>query len=194
MGWVRITSGRLKGRKVTTPAGAATRPLLTRLRKSLADILRPRLPGAGVLDLYGGSGAIVFELISNGAARAVVVEIHRRTAELIRRTAGELGLGAAVIVHHGDALEAVEALAGRGQKFDIIIIAPPYNRGLQPKTLDSLADGRLLLPGGVIVVQREEREPELEAPAGLCRVQRRCYGRTVFELYQRAGNGRDART
>lgn len=184
MGFVRISSGRLKGRKVQTPAGAATRPLLTRLRKSLADILRPRLAGASVLDLFGGSGAIAFELISNGAARAVVVEIRRRTAELVRRTAGELGLGAAVTVQQADALEAVDTLAGRGEKFDIIMVAPPYGQGLQHKALDALTDGRLLHPGGVIVVQREEGEAEPAASGGLCRVHLRCYGRTVFAFYE----------
>ena len=67
MGSIQIVSGTLRGRTILTPAEDTTRPLLSRLRKTLADILRPSLQGTAVLDLFGGSGAIAFELLSNGA-------------------------------------------------------------------------------------------------------------------------------
>jgi len=186
-GRVRITSGRLRGRTVNTPQGDATRPLLTRLRKSLADILRPRLAGSRILDLFGGSGAIAFELLSNGAEAAVVCELDGGTADRVAATAASLGLGEAVRVLHGDALEQIERLAGAGEAFDMVVVAPPYGKGLQGRALAALGAHPLLAPGGVVVVQRDAREPQGEAPPGLALVRSREYGRTVFDFYDRRG-------
>ncbi len=183
MGFVKITSGRLRGRRVRTPAGGETRPLLTRVRKSLADILRPKLSGVYVLDLFGGSGAIVFELLSNGACKAAVVEINPQVAELIRQNAGDLGLAADVEVVHADGIAAVGMLADRTDLFDIIVVAPPYGQDLQRKALEALSSGAILSEDGVIIVQREEGEPTVDVLGTLQRVQTRAYSRTVFDFY-----------
>ena len=184
MGIIHITSGRLRGRKVRTPEGLETRPLLTRLRKSLADVLRQGLKGARVLDLFGGSGAVAFELLSNGAASAVVVEKNPKTAELIRWNACELGVEEDVEVFKENGIKAVSRLAGQGEKFDIIVIAPPYRLGLQQRAIDVLENHALLAADGIVIVQREDREPVPEASGRLRFVRTRSYGRTAFDFYE----------
>jgi 16S rRNA (guanine(966)-N(2))-methyltransferase RsmD len=184
MGFVKITSGRLKGRKVITPDGSETRPLLTRLRKSLADILRPRLKGSRVLDLFGGSGAIAFELISNGASDALVVEINPKTAGLIRDNSMSLGLENDVEILKSDFIDAAAMLAERGRKFDIIVVAPPYGHGLQKKALGFLGEHQILKRDGVVIVQWERGESIAETFCGLKLAGTRNYGRTVFEFYE----------
>ncbi len=184
MGFLRITSGSLRGRKVQAPPGEGTRPLLTRVRKSLADLLRPALPGARVLDLFGGSGAIAFELLSNGAKSAVVVELDRQAARLIRDNARLLGVE--VEVREGDALAALPALASAGARFDLVVVAPPYGQGLQQASFEAIEQHWLLAPGGTVVVQRDRNEGAVELPAAsrLRLVRSRGYGRTVFEFYR----------
>ena len=186
MGFITITSGSMRGRRIQTPAGSQTRPLLTRLRKSLADILRPRLPGTRILDLFGGSGAIAFELLSNGAAAAVIVELSTKTAELIKQNARDLGIASAVEVVPGDGIAAVESLSRKKDSFDIIMVAPPYGLGLQHKAIAALAGHPLLKPDGVIIVQREDREKQVAPPAGLALTRSRSYGRTLFDFYKAA--------
>ncbi len=184
MGELRITSGTLRGRKVRAPDGEGTRPLLTRVRKSLVDILRPGLPGARVLDLFAGSGAIAFELVSNGAAGAVAVDRDRRAAERIRENARRLGVTDAVEVVCGDALDVVPLLAARGTAFDRVVVAPPYGHGLQAAALAILAaHPAVLAPGFLVVTQRDRREPSVPAPAGMVLERTRRYGRTSFEFY-----------
>lgn len=185
MGKMTITSGVWKGRAIETPEGTGTRPLLTRLRKSLVDILRPRLSGARVLDLFGGSGAVTFELLSNGAREAVVVELDPPTARLIERNADRLG--ARVEVHSGDALQTLPYLARRGERFDVVVVAPPYGRCLGQAALDVLEGTPALAPGGVVVVQRDGREPAARAGGHLALVRTRGYGRTSFDFYEEAG-------
>jgi 16S rRNA (guanine966-N2)-methyltransferase len=183
MGSVQIVSGTLRGRIIQTPAEDTTRPLLSRLRKTLADILRPRLQGTAVLDLFGGSGAIAFELLSNGAESAEIVELHPPAAALVRRNAKSLGLQDRVQVHCGDAIHMIERLAESGRFFDIILVAPPYGQGLQQQTVSLLASFSLLSTTGLLIVQRDKREPCTEPIAPLQHVRTRSYGRTIFEFF-----------
>jgi 16S rRNA (guanine966-N2)-methyltransferase len=157
------------------------------LRKTLADLLRPRLPGARVLDLFGGSGAIAFELLSNGAAWATVCELDGGAAALIEANAGALGVQGRVRVLRGDALEWVVRLGTAGERFDVVIVAPPYGHGLQSRALAALGEHAVLAPGGTVVVQREVREPVAEPPPGLQQTRGRGHGRTVFDFYQPCG-------
>lgn len=181
---VRITSGFLRGRRVQTPQGEGTRPLLTRLRKALVDILRPRLPGARILDLFGGSGAIAFELLSNGAAWAAVCELDAVAAALVAANVRALGLEERVRVLPGDALEWVARLGTAQERFDVVIVAPPYGLGLQGMALEALGQYPVLAPGSTVVVQRGGRERVPEPPPALRQTRSRGYGRTVFDFYE----------
>jgi 16S rRNA G966 N2-methylase RsmD len=88
-------------------------------------------------------------------------------------------------VAHGDALAVAAGLGARGADFDLIVIAPPYGRGLQQKALDAVSGpARLLAPGGLIVVQRERGEPACSPSGGICPAGSRNYGRTQFDFYE----------
>ncbi|MBI5445890.1 MAG: RsmD family RNA methyltransferase [Deltaproteobacteria bacterium] len=69
----------------------------------------------------------------------------------------------------------------------MIVVAPPYGRGLQQKVLEALEEDSLLAPGGVLVVQRDAREPvALPSRASAFALEEtRRYGRTVFDFYLR---------
>ena len=185
MGAIRIASGRLRGQKIKTPAEKTTRPLLSRLRQSLADILRPGLEGCRILDLFGGSGAIVFELISNGATSAVIVELDKTAMALIYENAVSLGLEKRVRVVNTDAIAAISALAVRKNLFDLVIVAPPYGLCLQQTVLDKICLNPVVKPGGTVIVQREKKEPVGRVSRPLIFDRTREYGRTVFDFYQR---------
>ena len=72
---MRIGSGELKGRTLHAPKGSSTRPTSARLKKSLFDVLSAEVPGARVLDLFAGAGALGLESLSRGAVEAVVEDM-----------------------------------------------------------------------------------------------------------------------
>ncbi|TAL16676.1 16S rRNA (guanine(966)-N(2))-methyltransferase RsmD [bacterium] len=181
MGKIRIISGKYRGKALFAPEGEETRPLLSRLRKSLADILRPRLQGTFVLDLFAGSGAIGFELLSNGAQKAVLIEKSPRSASYIRQNA--LALGAEAKVIESDCLKVIPSLFKAGEKFDVILVAPPYGLELQRAAMEALAENPLLAVGGTVVVQREAKESFWEPVKPFHLIETRKYGRTVFDFY-----------
>jgi 16S rRNA (guanine966-N2)-methyltransferase len=137
-----------------------------------------------VLDLFGGSGAIGFELLSNGASSVTFVELDEAAARLIRSNAEELGVGQRVNAVGGDALRVLPDLATRKMSFDVVVVAPPYGKGLQAAALTALERSGVLNPAGVVVVQREDREPPTPGTEGLPLTRVRRYGRTVFEFFE----------
>ena len=81
---------------------------------------------SGAFERLFASIAPELELLSRGAAHATFVDLDRRAAQRVRRTAGALGAGRGEVdVLAGDAC----ALAGRGlpgAPFDIVFLDPPY--------------------------------------------------------------------
>jgi 16S rRNA (guanine966-N2)-methyltransferase len=89
------------------------------------SILAPELPGARVLDLYAGSGALGLEALSRGATHATFVELAPASLEALRGNIEALGVGARVTVRRGDALRFAQGL-GAGE-YDIAFADPPYS-------------------------------------------------------------------
>lgn len=129
MGNIRIVGGALGGRRLRAPPGDATRPTSDRVREALASALSSRdaVVGARVVDLYAGSGALGFEMLSRGAAHVVFVEREPRVAKLIRDNASELGVSAQVEVLCEDVTRAKgqAAILQRGP-YALVLADPPY--------------------------------------------------------------------
>jgi 16S rRNA (guanine966-N2)-methyltransferase len=75
-----------------------------RVREALFDLLGVTVRGSLALDLFAGTGALGFEAVSRGAARAVFVERHFPTADTIRKSARELDVADRCEVRSGDVL------------------------------------------------------------------------------------------
>src|SRR5689334_16347957 len=86
---VRIVGGRLGGRRIAPPPGNVTRPTSERVREALTSALSARgaIEGARVVDLFAGTGALGFEMLSRGASQVLFVERDARVAEHIRSAA-----------------------------------------------------------------------------------------------------------
>jgi len=80
---MRIVKGRFAGRDLVSPNDARVRPTAEHVRSAMLDALEPNLPGARVLDLFAGSGALGLEAMSRGSASADFVET--RPASLAAR-------------------------------------------------------------------------------------------------------------
>jgi 16S rRNA (guanine(966)-N(2))-methyltransferase RsmD len=69
---MRVITGKARGVVLKTPDGALTRPTSDRVKEALFSIIQFELPGASVLDLFGGTGQLGIEAISRGAKNAVL--------------------------------------------------------------------------------------------------------------------------
>ncbi len=88
------------------------------------SIIQPLIPGARVLDLFAGSGALGLEALSRGAATCDFVELSARSLASVRANVDKLGAGDAARIVRGDALKFVERL--KRDAYDIAFADPPY--------------------------------------------------------------------
>lgn len=154
------------------------RPSADRVRESFFAALG-RLDGTRVADLYAGSGALGIEALSRGAERAVFVERSSSAIATLRRNLVELGLGDRSLVLRSDVRSAIRRLGRRGERFELILMDPPYGSGEAEQAMQALVEARILNPGGTLVVESSRREPPGEV-AGLRRLDARRYGDTVM--------------
>src|SRR5687767_14582516 len=89
---MRVIAGELKGRKLNAPTWEGLRPTSDKLRETLFNVIAQRVPGARVLDLYAGTGAIGIEALSRGAAHVTFVEKDARAVKLIEENLQRSGV------------------------------------------------------------------------------------------------------
>ncbi|MDQ7829137.1 MAG: 16S rRNA (guanine(966)-N(2))-methyltransferase RsmD [Armatimonadota bacterium] len=162
------------------------RPTAARVREALFNSLGARTVGADVLDLFAGTGALGLEALRRGAASAVFVERDARLADQIRAAARAFP-EAAVEVWRADVAAALGRLAAAGRAFDLILLDPPYGTGALQATLDALAAGPLLRPGGRVVAEGHWRETP-RTPPGWRLVREARYGETGLWFFTQAAD------
>jgi 23S rRNA (cytosine1962-C5)-methyltransferase len=88
-----------------------------------ARLARYIAPGARVLDVCCYAGAWAITALRAGAARACCVDSSQAALDFAAANAARNGL--AVETLRADAFEALEALAERGERYDLVILDPP---------------------------------------------------------------------
>ena len=136
-GKVRIIGGRWRGTRLSVFDRPGLRPTSDRVRETLFNWLAAALPGARVLDLFAGTGALGIEAVSRGAARAVLVERDPAAAQALRDTAAKLQDGDVLAVVQSDALAWLHAQPDAA--FDIAFVDPPFDANLWGGVLPVLA-------------------------------------------------------
>lgn len=135
---MRLIGGKWRGTRLDVPDAPGLRPTSDRVRETLFNWLMPVLPGARVLDLFAGSGALGLEALSRGASAAVLVERDRTLATALGRTVDRLEGGEAAHVVNADALAWLSTEAAGG--FDVAFVDPPFADGLWQAVIPKLAN------------------------------------------------------
>ena len=122
---MRVVAGRWRGRTLRAPTDDRVRPTADKVRQAWLNILRADVPGARVLDLFAGSGALGIEALSQGAARCDFVELNGASLRALGENLAALGVGVgAAAVRRGDALRFAQALGPHA--YDVALADPPY--------------------------------------------------------------------
>ena len=79
---------------------------------------------------------------------------------------------------------AVSLLAGKGEKFDIIFLDPPYNMKFLTKTLQLLNDFDIINKDGIIACEHQKDEIAPDELGRFVKVKSRSYGDTVYSFYE----------
>jgi 16S rRNA (guanine(966)-N(2))-methyltransferase RsmD len=184
---MRVIAGTLKGRRLVTPRGAATRPTADQVRTALMDILTPSLPGARVLDLFAGSGAVGLEALSREAGHATFIERDARAVAALVANVRALGVESRAQVVRGDVERELGRLAAEGRRFEIIFLDPPYTTDLASRALDALGSGELVAPDGLVIAQHFTKRPPAREYGALRAFRDRRFGETTLTFFRAEG-------
>ena len=178
---MRVIGGSAKGKNLLSVPGDTTRPILDRVKAPLFDILRPRLSGARMLDMFAGTGQVGIEALSQGAAHCIFLDLTKVATETIKRNLEITGLTAQAEVRQTDAFAYVR---NTSKQFDIIYIAPPQFESLWIQAMQTIAERpEILKPDGRIVVQIDPKEYESLTLSAFEEFERRKYGNTELIFY-----------
>jgi 16S rRNA (guanine966-N2)-methyltransferase len=144
------------------------------LFNSLGDI-----KGLTVLDAFAGSGAIAFEAISRGAARATAVESDKPAQRAIRENIDVLNLDEKVTLINSFIVSFVRRTH---EVFDIVVADPPFD-DLQYKSLEVLP--KVVRPGGILIYNLPPHG-RLILPKEFELIQQKSYGDAKLHFYRHA--------
>ncbi|MEN9668273.1 MAG: rRNA ((966)-N(2))-methyltransferase RsmD [Planctomycetota bacterium] len=122
---LQILGGEFRSRKLQIPEGTQTRPMGSRTKEAIFNILRGWFEGANVLDIFAGVGTMGLEAASRGAARVVCVEQNRLVGEFLRANIHTLGCADRVQWVQTDAL-GPGSIAAAPQPVNIVFVDPPF--------------------------------------------------------------------
>ncbi len=183
---MRIVGGSLKGRALKTPPGNDLRPTADRVRESLFNVLlhgqQPvDLEGATVIDVFSGTGALGLEAMSRGCGHGVFIDNDNKALALVRKNAGNLGLGRSVTLLKLDAGRLPPPPRTAKTPAALAFLDPPYGSGLVVPALLGLKARGWTGEGAVCVAEVAVKE-EFDVPKGFEIVDERTYGaaRLVF--------------
>ncbi|MHC4982423.1 MAG: RsmD family RNA methyltransferase [Planctomycetota bacterium] len=189
---MRIIAGQYKGRKLLPPPkGGRTRPITGAAKKSLFSILKPRLAGAVVADLYCGTGTLGLEALSCGAARVYFAERDKSAIERLRRNIAAVGAEDNCAVWPGDVERRLAGwLASLKEPLDVCFVDPPYARprawpwdAVARKIFSPLAGN--LAADGIVVLRTDDKAEIPDSLGGLLKVRQKRYGSMVVVLLAR---------
>ena len=180
---MRVITGKARGVQLKTPDGMLTRPTTDRVKEALFSIIHFEIPGAKVLDLFGGTGQLGIEALSRGAKSAVFVDAQDSACKLIREN-----LSRAKMLQEGKVVRSdyQQYLQRCREKFNIILLDPPYAEVFLETALKQITEIDILESNGIIVTERpvgKELPWEFE---GYTRSKDYKYGKTLLTIYRKA--------
>ena len=179
---MRVITGKARGIQLKTPDGLLTRPTADRVKEALFSIIRFDVPGARVLDLFGGTGQLGIEALSQGAEHAVFTDARQEACKLIEENLRRTKLTAEARVVRCDYLEYLNRCR---ETFDIIFLDPPYAEVFLETALKRITEIDILRSGGIIVAERPLGKELPFSPLGYSRSKDYKYGKTLLTIYRK---------
>ena len=179
---MRVITGKARGIQLKTPEGQLTRPTSDRVKEALFSIINFDIPCATVLDLFGGTGQLGIEALSRGAKSAVIVDQREEACRLIRENLRRTKLEQDAKVVRSDYMDYLKRCR---EKFDIILLDPPYAEVFLENALKCITEIDILQSGGIIVAERPLGKDLPWDFEGFTRSKDYKYGKVLLTIYRK---------
>lgn len=184
--FLRVISGRLRGRKVGCVVSEDLRPTPQRVREAFFSIMGNAIPNRVFVDIFAGTGVIGIEALSRGASATYFVERDPQFAKDIEAHLRQFELTRSTKLFRTDAYRWIAAWHAPKEPVNVFL-SPPFD-DLTAKA-DDLINVLKVLQGKVaedslIILQTETGSP-LDDLEFLKTWEMRRYGRNELLIWQR---------
>ena len=183
-GQLRIIAGDWRSRRFSFPDGPGLRPTPDRVRETLFNWLAAHVPGAKVLDLFAGSGALFLEALSRGAGEALALDLNPTSVASLRGHLNTLRCTQGQ-VQQADALRYLAEQPA--QPYDLAFLDPPFHQNLLAPACVLLEERGWLAPNAWIYAESESAPSTLGLPANWRLHREKHAGQVYYSLWQRQG-------
>ncbi|KAL4425903.1 hypothetical protein ABPG75_009919 [Micractinium tetrahymenae] len=194
---LRIISGTAAGRRLRSPQGDQTRPMMEMVRNAVFNMVMSLygcssgLPeNTRWLDLFAGTGAVGIEALSRGVGECHFVEMSPWVvSNCLMPNLETCELASAAVVHTGkaeDFLRRAQSLSRfAGGAFDFLSVCPPYELVDYNELYDLLEASPLVHEESIVIVEYPKKLAALVRPTlgPLEKLRDRRYGRTYLAIY-----------
>lgn len=177
---MRVITGKARGVQLKTPDGMLTRPTADRVKEALFSIINFDIPGANVLDLFGGTGQLGIEALSRGAELCVFVDAREEACRLIKENLRRTRLEGTVV--RSDYMDYLNRCK---ERFSIIFLDPPYAEEFLENAIKRIMEIDILQTDGIIVAERPVGKELPWEFDGYQRSKDYKYGKTLLTIYRR---------
>ena len=123
------------------------------------NILGKKVEGKVVLDLFAGTGNLGIEALSRGAKKVTFVEKSLEAFKFLKRNLLACKMEDRSEVLLKDVDQAIHLLKEKRESFDLILMDPPYEKGLIQGTLKKLEIEKIHHDDSILVIEHSRREP-----------------------------------
>ena len=148
---MRIIRGKYGRRRFDVPNNITARPTTDFARENLFNVLENIIDFEGLtaLDLFAGTGAISFELLSRGCESVTAVEKANTQYAFMKKVEAQLKCDNFNLIR-GDALRYVDSCLA---KYDIIFADPPYDLKGFGEIPQKVLNSQMLKPGTIFIIE-----------------------------------------
>jgi len=180
-GFVRLISGRWKGRRLPVLDAAGLRPTSDRVKETLFNWLMQDVAGAKVLDCFAGSGSLGLEALSRYAESVLMLEKAPKAAALLLKHLQSLQAEQGQ-VKQTDTLQWLAKPAS--EQFDLLFIDPPFRQNLAIPCCQLLANQGWLKTNALVYLETEKELALEQMPAGWQLLKEKVAGQLAYRLWQ----------
>lgn len=177
---MRIIRGKYGRRRFDVPGNITARPTTDFARENLFNVLENSIDfeGKRALDLFAGTGAISFELLSRECEQVTSVEKAATQYAFIRKVSQQLNVGDSHRVVRGDVFRYLSTCR---ETFDFVFADPPYDMPDFEKVPAMVLEQGIVAPGGTFVMEHSKNYDFSRLPHFS---EHRVYGSVNFSIFR----------
>lgn len=178
---MRIISGKLKGRRLHTPANRQIRPTSDKVKEALFSMIANYI-GEGIVaaDVFSGTGNLGLEAISRGVDLVYFGDRSRESLALTRQNISYCKVEGQAVVISGGYKQVLARIKG---KVDIFFLDPPYYDGVLMDCINTISELDLLSTEGIIVTEHDSKQNLPETVARYHILKSKDYGSIAITIY-----------